>query len=233
MYPTSNVLYRVFSLRILANDAVVSGGTMFVIEVDGREYCVTARHIAAHIGDSGIEIMQHNNWVSYSAKLVGHGEGKVDVSVFALPSSIIPMEARFPLPMGTNGVRLGEEMMFLGFPGVYDPSLGFNLHNGFPIPLVKYARVSALPSPEGLMWLDRHNNRGFSGSPICFSPKNDNELVVASVVSAYSQSMEPIVSRGGDETGLYMRENTGLMLAWDIRHCVELARLNPIGTEVG
>ena len=229
MYPTTNIYYRVFNFRVTNNSEILSGGTMFAIDVDSCQYFVTARHIAKHIGSSGIQVMRDNQWVSYPAIVVGHGNGNVDVSVIALSDWLIPDGSRFPLPMGMDGAIVGQEMMFLGFPGVYDPSMGLSLHHGFPLPLVKYARLSGLHTPDHPMWLDGHNNRGFSGSPLCFAPNRPNELVVAGVVSAYQPSVEPVVSSGGEATGLYLRENTGLMLAWDIRYCLDIISNNPIG----
>ena len=205
---------------------------MFAIDVDGRQYFVTARHIAKHIGSSGIQVMRDNQWVSYQTTVVGHGFGNVDVSVIALPDCLIPDGSHFPLPLGMEGVIVGQEMMFLGFPGVYDPSMGFSLHHGFPLPLVKYARLSNLPTRDHPMWLDGHNNRGFSGSPLCFAPNRPNELVVAGVVSAYKPSVEPVVSSVGEATGLYLLENTGLMHAWDIQYCLDIVNSNPIGVRV-
>ena len=231
MYPTSNIFYRVFNLRVTDGSTVLSGGTMFAVDVDGRQYFMTARHIGRHIGSNGIQVMWENQWVSYPAMVVGHGKGKVDVTVITLQDPLIPDENRFPLPLGSAGVKIGEEMMFLGFPAVYDPSMGFSMHHGFPLPLTKYARLSNLPKRDQPMWLDGHNNRGFSGSPLCFAPGKDNVLVVAGVVCAYMPSPEEVVSGGGEPAGLYVQENTGFMLAWDIWHCLEIIQSNPIGFE--
>ena len=128
-------------------------------------------------------------------------------------------------------MAIGAEMMFLGFPAVYDPSMGFSLHHGFPLPLTKFARLSNLPTIDQPMWLDGHNNRGFSGSPLCFTPDRDNTIVVAGVVCAYKPTREVVVSGHGEPAGLYVQENTGLMLAWDIHHCLEIIHSNPIGFE--
>ena len=202
---------------------------MFAVDVDNRQYFVTARHIGELIGNSGIQVMRENQWVSYPATVVGHGPGNVDVSVITLPDCLIPDGSRFPLPMGMKGVIVGREMMFLGFPGVYDPSMGFSLHHGFPVPLVKYARLSGLNTAGHPMWLDGHNNKGFSGSPLCFTLNKPTEVVVAGVVSAYTYSIEPVVSSSGQASGLYLHENIGLMLAWDIQHCLDIINSNPIG----
>ena len=232
MYPTSNIFYRVFNLRVTDGFTVSSGGTMFAVDVDDRQYFVTARHIGKHIGSSGIQVMSENQWVPHPATVVGHGKGKVDVTVITSPDPLIPGENRFPLPLGSAGIKIGEEMMFLGFPAVYDPSMGFSMHHGFPLPLTKYARLSNLPQREQPMWLDGHNNRGFSGAPLCFAPSGNNDLVVAGVVCAYKPSTEEVVSGNGEPAGLYVQENTGFILAWDIRHCVEIIHSNPIGFEL-
>ena len=229
IYPTTNIFYRVFHLRVTDGETVLSGGTMFAVDVDERQYFVTARHIGQHIGSNGIQVMQNNMWVSHPATVVGHGRGEVDVTVITLQNPLIPDESRFSLPLGTTGMTIGEEMMFLGFPAVYDPAMGFSLHHGFPLPLAKYARLSNLPQRDQPMWLDGHNNPGFSGAPLCFAPKENNELVVAGVVCAYMHSRGEVVSGRGEPAGLYVQENTGLMLAWDMAHCVEIIQSNPIG----
>ena len=82
------------------------------------------------------------------------------------------------------------------------------------------------------MWLDGHNNRGFSGSPLCFAPRGTNDLTVAGVVCAYKPSVEEVISGIGKPAGLYVQENTGLMLAWDIWHCLEIIHSNPIGLDL-
>ena len=132
------------------------------------------------------------------------------------------------------GTILGEEMMFLGFPGGYDTSTGFELHNGFPTPLVKYARLSTMPLQNHPMWLDGHNNPGFSGAPLCFTPDSNkpSELAVAGIVVSYNQTKRPVYTRDGGEAEMYIRENMGLLHAWDIRYALELIDSNPIGLEI-
>ncbi len=226
MYPTTNIFNRVFNLRVVDGSTVLSSGTMFTIDVENRHYFVTARHIGEHIGISGIQVMSENQWVSYSATVIGHGKGKVDVTVIEISEPLLSDKDRFPLPLGSGGITIGEEMMFLGFPSVYDPSMGFSLHHGFPLPLTKYARLSNLPTREQPMWLDGHNNLGFSGAPLCFKPSKSNELTVAGVVCAYMPSQEEVIYENGEPAGYYVQENTGFMLAWDIRHCIEIIHSN-------
>ena len=237
MYPTTNILHRVFKIQLIINndgeETVVSGGTMFVIDIDNRQYLITARHIAEHI-DSRVQfqIWHNTKWNSIPVRVIRHGRGDVDVSVLDSSVNLIPDGYRFPVPVGMGGVLLGQEMMFLGFPLGYDVVTSAYLATGFPIPLVKYARLSAIPVRGYPMWLDGHNNEGFSGSPICFVRNGESEVRVAGVISAYKPIPKPVFTPHGHATGLFHRENMGLALAWDIQHCIDIINENPIGLEL-
>ena len=235
LYPTTNVLYRVFYIRViksLTGQAVP--GTAFAIDVENREYLVTAGHVALHLEDVGIQVMRSGKWDTYLAEIVGHGNGNIDVSVLALHRCLVPNENRFPLPPGTAGVALGQEVMFLGFPDGHDPTTGFHLHHGFPVPLVKYARLSSLPVGDGYpMWIDGHVHPGFSGSPLCFVRDDPKEVRVGGVVTAYQPLREPVYLADGTESGMYVASNPGLACAWDIRHALDLVQVNPIGAVIG
>ena len=99
MYPTTNILFRVFNVRVIDNAGqVLSGGTMFAIDLNSRQYFVTARHIAEHMMGRQVEVMRHGIWNPYDVEIVGHGGGGVDVSVITLPDHLIPKDSRFPLP---------------------------------------------------------------------------------------------------------------------------------------
>ena len=43
MYPTTNVIYRMFTVRVVSNTKVLTCGTAFVVDEDNREYVVTAQ----------------------------------------------------------------------------------------------------------------------------------------------------------------------------------------------
>ena len=218
LFPTTNILYRVFHVR----SPIGNTGTAFAIDVDGREYLLTAGHVADELDGEDIQINRNGQWWPYETRVIGRGEGIVDVSVLALPVPLVSDNERYPLPASTKGLVLGQETMFLGFPGVHDvlvakgESLGFQHQNGFPLPLVKYARVSALPLSGYPMWLDGTLNEGFSGSPLCFSePSKPQEVIVAGVVVAAPVGME-----------------TGFVLAWDVSRCIELIHRKPRGPKI-
>ncbi|MCY4651562.1 MAG: hypothetical protein OXC95_00185 [Dehalococcoidia bacterium] len=237
MYPTTEVLHRIFNIRVSAvignREEVLSSGTMFAIELNSRQYLITARHIAEHIArDTLVKVWRNGDWYSIPTSVVGHGEGIVDVSVLAPAVGLVPVEYHHLPSLGMGGVILGQEMMFLGFPSGYDVSKTHLLSTGFPIPLVKYARLSGMGIQGYPMWLDGHNNEGFSGSPICFVKQDTNEMRIAGVIAAYQQVPKPVLTPHGHDTGLRHWENMGLGLAWDIQYCVDIINQNPIGLEL-
>ena len=138
MYPTSNVIHRIFNVRVVNNTEILAGGTAFVVDQDNREYVITARHIAEHLEGGDIQVMRGDGWVTYPAKSREHGKDTIDVSVIALLDTLVLKEGRFPLPLGLDGIIYGQEAMFLGFPVGYDPDSTPRLANGLPLPLVKY-----------------------------------------------------------------------------------------------
>ena len=227
MFPTTNVLYRVFHIRAPNGKS----GTAFALDIEGREYLVTAHHVAAELTSSSVGVFRGNQWVNYAWNLVGHGPSNIDVSVLALPVCLVPKENRSPLPATMAGIAYGQETMFLGFPTGYCPVSAFKLHNGYPIPLVKYAKLSALPPKGYPMWLDGDVNPGFSGSPLCFLPDRNkpSELAVAGVVVAARNIKKPVYTTAGQETGQYVYESMGLGQGWDIRHALDLVNANPVG----
>ena len=91
---------------------------------------------------------------------------------------------------------------------------------------------------ESKLYLDAHGNRGFSGGPVVFVPggKESGEYQVAGVVSCYPTPLlepivdiqgEPILNRG--EPIAYFKENPGIVVAFMIKHAIDLIDNNPIG----
>ena len=232
MYPNTNILHRIFNVRVANHTTVLSVGTAFVVDEDNREYLVTARHMAEPLGSGVLQVLGVDGWVTHSEEAVGHGSQSVDVSVIALARTIVPENGRFPVAFGMGGMIYGHEVLFLGFPTGYDPNSVPRLASGSPLPLVKYARMSSLPLKGFPMWLDGHNNPGFSGSPLCFVPSKSGELSVAGVVTAYQYLREPVYAKGDSETDLYVHANMGLIQAWDIQHALDLIHKNPVGAVI-
>ena len=217
---TANIIHRVF--RIATND---KAGTAFAIDVDGRQYLVTARHVVNTLADEcQINLFQHGEWAPLDVTVIGHAEGEIDVSVLA-PSRRLTPANPLPLPANSGGLIYGQDVHFLGFP--YDILTGYIFaEDGFPLPLVKRATVSALG--RNVFLLDGHNNPGFSGGPVVFSLPNHRGLRVAGIVSSFG-AVEESILQDGEKTNLTYSYNTGIIVAHDVRSAIALIRANPMG----
>ena len=221
---TANVIYRVFRLKV-----GLETGTAFTIEEGGREYLVTARHIAHSLqGECQIEVFRDGGWAPLQVATVGHAPGDVDISVLA-PSERLTPTRPLPLRATSDGLTYGQEAYFLGFP--YGISDRFLKETGHPVPLVKRLTVSTLFGKPYL--LDGHNNPGFSGGPVVFCPPARKEFQVAAVVSGYRWASAPVRDQQDRDTEFHLRENTGIVVAYDVNEAIALIRVNPTGLVLG
>ena len=204
---TTNVIQRTFFVKI-GNMT----GTAFTIDRNGRQYLVTARHIAGGAVQS-MEVFHNGRWTSLSVNAVGIGRNDVDVAVFAPNVILSPphlLEATFA------GLTYGQPVSFLGFPFDWQGGLA-HMNNGFPFPFVKAGIVSAPPSHR--IWTDTHGNRGFSGAPVVFkslSGAGNSPWKVAGIV---------VKSKPDPQTG----GNAGFVIAEPIKAATALMDERPIG----
>lgn len=125
---TTNALSRTFHLRHAGQTA-----TGFLIDIESRQYLVTAKHFVPDVANIVIlEIFHDAAWKQVPAQLVGHGEGEIDISVLALSQLMVANDYTLKPDMG--GIVLGQEAFFLGFPyGLF--SLGGEMNSNYPLPL--------------------------------------------------------------------------------------------------
>ena len=190
-----------------------------------RRYLVTAKHIASTINHQAVvEIAHEGTWKHLPVRLVGHGKGKVDISVLA-PQQLFGGSAplKIPAPM-----TLAKDVYFLGFPFNMSLDVG-NLNADFPLPFVKRAILSAFFTDRGLVLLDGHNNPGFSGGPVVGS---DGERVIG-VISGYRHQRQAVLDSNENEGPYTYDMNTGIIHVWDARQVNQLILDNPIGLEAG
>lgn len=217
--PTANVIQRI--LRIRGDNP----GTGFTLEVDNRQYVITAKHLVETLnGVSAIEVWVGSDWKRYRVELVGH-VGTADISVITFGEMI--GTAALPLPAQEAGLVYGQDVYFLGFP--YDFLGTIAMAGDYPLPFVKKATVSLLG--KGVFYLDGHNNPGFSGGPVVFHPLSGGPMRVAGVVSNYHAVKEWVYGPSG-KSNLYYRDNTGIMTAYSIDPAIKLIKANPIGFEL-
>jgi hypothetical protein len=178
---TTNIIQRVF--RISHNGRTASA---YTIEKGDNQYLVSA----AHVFDGSLEIphitIYHDGkWKSISVQIAFNSRDIGDTIIFKLPHDISP---RHHVSLGTANIILGSWAYFLGFPfGMTNPDKGIN--NNFPIPFVKAGLISGLNfEREGLctIFLDGHNNKGFSGGPVIWiNPQNNKEIQIIGTISGY------------------------------------------------
>lgn len=221
---TSYVLQRTYQIKF--GEKL---GSCFTLDVAGRQYLVTARHVVAGIkSEDQVEILNDGHWHRIPVKVFSPSPESVDIAVLAPPMQISPSH---PLPPAeTSSYFLSQEVYFLGFP--YGLSMdGKNLNAGFPLPFVKKAIISAFVDAEGgaqLLVLDGLNNPGFSGGPVVLTDLKTGQLVVVGVVSGY-RFQEDRVLEGGKETTFSVRSNSGLVLAYGIKKALDVIQANPVG----
>lgn len=221
---TTNVLQR--TLHIKFQDNVATG---FVIDVDNRQYLVTANHVASSATSLfQLGVFHDGLWRQIKTQLVGHCDDGIDITVMAL-SQLVASPALVLDPC-VAGVSLAQDVFFLGYPygqiGVMS-SLTLN----YPMPFVKKAIVSSMdfsPSGNCVFMLDGHNNPGFSGGPVVAKVGNSSDFKAIAVISAFQYQNESTFFNG-KPTEITYKYNTGIIVAYSIKHAVDLIRTNPIG----
>jgi S1-C subfamily serine protease len=220
---TTNVLQRTFYVKV-GN----STGTCFTIDVNDKQYLVTARHVVENISKSAqIDIFHEHQWKTIEVALVGHCTNDIDISVL---STNIQISSTYGLEPSQGGIIYGQDVYFLGFPYGMAGEVG-GLNRDFPLPFVKKAILSCTyiaKNGSHLFYLDGHNNPGFSGGPVVFREPSKVDLKIAAVVSGYRYVNEPIFY-GAERLPLEYRYNTGIVICYGIKHAVDLIHQNPIG----
>ena len=133
MLLTTNILQKTFLIR--QGDGC---GTAFAIESEGREYLTTARHVLPDTSKP-VDILHEERWKPLPLTGIYHHPREPDVAVITVGQQIAP---NHPAEATTSGVVLGQDVLMVGFPFGWHHTQ-FDINNGYPIPFVKAAILSA------------------------------------------------------------------------------------------
>ena len=203
-----------------------STGTAFTLDVDGRQYLLTAKHVVeSMVGVDNIRIAYGGKWINLIVSLVGHSD--VDISVLAVGQQLT--DERMLLDYSFGNFIIGQEAYFVGFP-LGMTSVSFE--SSFPSPLLKKCVFSGRePGDEGLkhpFYLDGFNNRGFSGAPVFYKDFNSHKYVVGFVISSYVAEPE-FLKDSETELNFHVMVNSGIIQAYSIKNAIDIILANPIG----
>jgi len=248
--PTTNILTRVTMV-----ESATERGTIFSIDVDGREYWVTAKHIltGARHPPFGTVVAEYvdlklvnqtaegQQWMPMRFKVLDPGK---DVDIVALAPAKPLLTSPLPsLDPSSAGALLGGDCEFLGFPygGGYRAKWDTMT---IWMPFVKHCTVSAFTNTAIKVWiLDGINNAGFSGGPVLNGTGPSQKIM--GVISGYqteptevvppvddqeptenSPATRPIKTRVKPST---VNLNSGFIFAYDISYALDAIRANPVG----
>ena len=214
----TNILYRTFFIRS------AEYGTAFTLDVDGSQYLITARHLLpANDPRIDLQIFHDKRWLHGSATVVGRGKGEIDIAVLRVDSRLTP--PGFDVTPSIGELALGQDMYFLGFPYKMWGDIG-QFMAGLPCPFAKKGTLSLLniDTPQ-VLYVDAISNEGFSGGPLFFYPMaKPTELRVAGVVSKFRVEHERVLDEHGNPTAMSVQYNTGFLLAYGIKHALEIIK---------
>ena len=248
---TTDVFDRVLLLRIGGET-----GTGFTLDVDGRQYLITAKHVVSALGAEGqILIYKNKGWEIVPVKVFRCAD-PVDIAVLIPPHQLT---LDVPLEPTNRKLRYGQDMYFAGFPYGLRSSAP-PLSGGYPVAFVKKAVMSGELAEDGasMLVLDGYNNPGFSGGPLVYRDPDSPGFVydVAGVVKGFRADLAPVYEREPvtsrevtpedvakkrivhtangrtlrlSETSQVVKINTDLLVAYDISYALELIHKHPIG----
>jgi len=217
--PKLEVLGR--TLRISYGNGV---GTAFTMEVNNVQYLVTARHIFMDDYPSTAQIGIYDNKRYVACKVdIRYPKNKdIDIAVMRT-NPYVQLTPAYPVTFASTNIAIGQDAYFLGFPYDYDRYL-YNLPNSKrPMPLVKKVCVSGYIPSVGQLLLDGHNNPGFSGGPVCFQQADGSNYCIAGVIASYRYEPLAVCDPRGRETDMFVKANTGIVNAYDIKYAVDIA----------
>jgi hypothetical protein len=227
-------------------------GTAFSVDVDHREYWITAKHIltgAKHppygtVKDQSVALSllnpasEQEQWIPITFSVIDPGQD-IDIVALAAPHPILddPLPSE---PVGTPPtLQIGSDCSFLGFPFGGSWRATFESGRKYWMAYTKHCTVSAVTSDPPQAWvLDGINNEGFSGGPVVFLTGPEQQIFA--VISGYVPEPAEIISSGvtkkkspnqkkAAEQHLTANVNSGFIIAYGVDSIIDAIHKKPIG----
>jgi hypothetical protein len=197
------VFERVLHIRFGIGTPHDTTATGFTLDLDGRQYLITAKHLVAGLKDEDtINLHKGDKWTPLRVR-VFRCEDPIDIAILIPPAQLTPALVLEPDP---TQFFFGQDAYFVGFP--YGISMRAPEAMGDrPFPFIRRAAISskvtvnAEKQAEKLL-LDGYNNPGFSGGPIVYRDMNKSTAVfkVAAVVSGFIPEVVPVTRKHSIES---------------------------------
>lgn len=252
--PTTNILFKTFMIRTKTD-----AGTMFSINVDDREYWLTAKHIltgrksgpAGEVKEKTVSLQvlyplgDTEEWNTVQFTVMDPGKD-VDIVVL-VPTSPLDEPAFPSLKAASGNVGMGGECSFLGYPyaSTWTATIsGSGGSTAYKMPYIKHCYISGMiTQPVPMFVLDGINNPGFSGGPVLYDT-GPNQVVIGVISGYHTEPGEvhsiavptPTASAVPGTTGPSRTKkenvvdlNSGIILAYMLDPAVDAIKKNPIG----
>ncbi len=211
---TANVYERV--LKVTTSDGTL--GTGFTLDFDDRQFLVSAEHVLPSSDPAEVTLSnRYGSWTRSLTRITGIKSG-ADIAVCSLTPPVTKT-GHLPVIPSLDRIVYSQDVYFLGFPY----GLALRLGETDLYPFVKKAAFSgSADSPDGVktLFLDGWNNPGFSGGPVAFYDER-SKAHICGVVSAYRVDLERVLSGDMEELNQFIRTNTGIIVAHDIRYAID------------
>ena len=186
---------------------IYGSGTVFSIDVDQREYWITAKHMFTGVksGPAGTykgktaeaEILspmldstkpQDERWVKEDFRIIDPGK---DIDILVLVPAKSLASGGISVTTTSSSLLIGGDCEFLGFPYGLGWNANLNEEGNFWLPFVKHCTISGqIRLAAGTEWvLDGMNNHGFSGGPV-IEGNGENQKVFAVVSGFHTEPLE-------------------------------------------
>ena len=219
MWPRAEHLQRIFNVR--SGDKT---GTAFALDVDERQYLVSALHVVERaVETSQVDIHFNDQWATTKVDVVGYRSDS-DIAVLALETRIVGPNLN--IEVSGAGSAAGQEVFFLGYPlGIRS----FTVEPGFPLPVVKRGTVALFdPSPLHSVFISGSANPGFSGGPVYFMGHTSGKATLMAVIIEELGYEVPVKNAAGEKIGSVLT-GSNIVRCTYVDRVLELIRGKPIG----